>query len=152
MAKTFVSNIIIDLSSIWASTYTLKCLKTGWGGLFTSTHCCHLVSLEWQWKVAQIFACPNTAVDFKDRNWIPKTIHCISCLVVCKIVFAPNSPIFWITLVEKHEEEEEEHRQLQSIMRFTQTQWLLYFNIFPFLYEENKYLWEFIERRYIMNR
>ena len=92
MAKTFVSNIIIDLSSIWASIYTLKCLKTGWGGLFTSTHCCRLVSLESQWKVAQIFACPNTAVDFKDRNWIPKTVHCISCLVVCKIVFCSEFP------------------------------------------------------------
>ena len=27
------------------------------------------------------------AVYFKDRNWIPKTMYCISCSVVCKIVF-----------------------------------------------------------------
>ena len=34
-------------------------------------------------------------------------------------LFAPNSPIYRITLVES---QEEEHRQLQSVMRFTQAQ------------------------------
>ena len=35
----------------------------------------------------------------------------MSYSVVFKIVFAANSPIFWIKLAEKQEEEEEEHRQ-----------------------------------------
>ena len=47
-----------------------------------------------------------------------------------KYFFAPNSPMFRIRLPEKREEEEEEeeeedkgeHRYLQSLMRFTQTQ------------------------------
>ena len=39
-----------------------------------------------------------------------------------KKFFDPNSLIFRITLAEKQEEEEEEHRQLQGVMRFTQTQ------------------------------
>ena len=32
------------------------------------------------------------AVYFKDRNWIPKTIYCISPLVICKIVFCSKFP------------------------------------------------------------
>ena len=39
-----------------------------------------------------------------------------------KYFFAPNSPIFPIRLPEKQEEEEGEPRQLQSLMRFMQTQ------------------------------
>ena len=40
------------------------------------------------------------------------------------VLFAPNFLIFRITLAKSQEEEgeEEEHRQLQSVMRFTQTQ------------------------------
>ena len=37
-----------------------------------------------------------------------------------KYSFAPNSPIFPIRLAEKRKEEE--HRQLQCALRFTQTQ------------------------------
>ena len=53
--------------------------------------------------------------------------RCFSKQVLLKISqFALNSPIFWIRLAEKREEEEdkgeEEHRQLQSVMRFTQKQ------------------------------
>ena len=36
-------------------------------------------------------------------------------------IFAPNSPIFWIRLVKK----QEEHRKLESVMRFTQNQYLV---------------------------
>ena len=39
-----------------------------------------------------------------------------------KYFFAPNSLIFQIRLAEKWEEGEEEHTQMQSIMRFTQKQ------------------------------
>ena len=64
-----------------------------------------------------------TAVYFKDRNQISKTVYCISCLVVCKIVFCSKFPNF----PDKSREREEEHRQLQSVMRFTQTQEDWYF-------------------------
>ena len=33
-----------------------------------------------------------TAVYLKDRNWISKTVYCISCSVVCKIVFCSEFP------------------------------------------------------------
>ena len=39
--------------------------------------------------------------------------------MVCQF-FAPNSLISWITLAKS--QEEEEHKQLQSILRFMQTQ------------------------------
>ena len=55
---------------------------------------------------------------FKDRAQTSKTVYCISCSIVCKIFFAQNSPIFQLTLAES----QEEHRQLQSILRFMQTQ------------------------------
>ena len=44
--------------------------------------------------------------------------------MVCKIMFCSEFPDIPIRLAEKREEgeEEEEHRQLQSVMRFTQTQ------------------------------
>ena len=38
--------------------------------------------------------------------------------MVYKIFLAPNFPICWIRLAEK--QKEEEHRQLQSVMYFTQ--------------------------------
>ena len=55
---------------------------------------------------------------FKDRAQNSKTVYCISCSIVCKIFFAQNSPIFQLRLAES----QEEHRQLQSILRFMQTQ------------------------------
>ena len=33
-----------------------------------------------------------TVVYFKDRNWICKTVYCISSLVVCKIAFCSEFP------------------------------------------------------------
>ena len=33
-----------------------------------------------------------TLMYFKDRNWISKTVNCISCSVVCKIVFCSEFP------------------------------------------------------------
>ena len=64
----------------------------------------------------------KTAVYFKNRNWISKTVYCISCLVVCKIVVCSKLPDIPDNAGRKQEEEEEEHRQLQSVMRFTQVQ------------------------------
>ena len=59
----------------------------------------------------------------KDRNCISKTVYCYSLFDgLQNSFFAPNSPIFRITLTGLREKEEEEHRQLQSVMQFTQTQ------------------------------
>ena len=56
---------------------------------------------------------------FKDQTESLKP--CIVLVVQWSVekLFAPNSPIYRITLVES---QEEEHRQLQSVMRFTQAQ------------------------------
>ena len=60
---------------------------------------------------------------FKGRNWISKTLNCIICLVVCEIVFCSKFSDIPDNAEEREGEEgEEEHRQLQSITRFTQTQ------------------------------
>ena len=60
---------------------------------------------------------------FKDRNWnwISKTVNCINCSVVCKINFCSEFPDI-LDNANSREEREEEHRELQSIMRFMQTQ------------------------------
>ena len=73
--------------TIWVSIYSLKCFKTVWNGLFTSTHCSRLVAIAW----IRMEGCSNfyriliTVVYFKDRNWISKTVNYISCSLVCKI-------------------------------------------------------------------
>ena len=33
-----------------------------------------------------------TAVYFKDRNWITKTVYCIACSMVCKIMYCSEFP------------------------------------------------------------
>ena len=65
-----------------------------------------------------------TVVYFKDQNWISKTVHCISSLVVCKIAFCSELPYIPYNAGRKREEEEEEeeHRQLEGVMHFRQTQ------------------------------
>ena len=40
-------------------------------------------------------------VDEKNFSHSSKQLNCISSLVVCKLFFDPNSPIFWKTLAEK---------------------------------------------------
>ena len=52
-----------------------------------------------------------------------KRLNCISCSMVCKTFFGSNSPDIPDKAGKKQEEvAEEEHRQLQNVMRFTQTQ------------------------------
>ena len=108
--------------TIWVRIYSFKCFKTVWSGFFTSTlfSSCSC-SLDRNGMLLKFLRILRTVVYFKDRDWISKIVNCISCSVVCKIVFAPNFPIFRITL-PKSREEGEEYRQLQSVMRFTQTQ------------------------------
>ena len=79
--------------TIWVITYTLKYLKIVWSELLISTHCSRLViSLRSKWEVAQMLAYLITVVYFKDRNWICKTVSCISFLVACKIGFCSEFP------------------------------------------------------------
>ena len=60
---------------------------------------------------------------FKERNWISKTVGCITCSVVCKTIFCSEFPdILDNACKESREEGEEEHRKLQRVMCFTQTQ------------------------------
>ena len=93
LTKTFVSNTIIDFHTICASLYSLKCLKTVWSRLFTSTHCSRLAyRLDRNGKLLKILRILITAVCFKDRNWISKSVYYISCSVVCKIVFCSEFP------------------------------------------------------------
>ena len=70
--------------AIWVITYSLKYLKVVWSGLLTSTHCTRLGQNGRLLKCLHILI---TVLQFKDRNWIYKTVYCISSLVVCKIAF-----------------------------------------------------------------
>ena len=110
--------------TIWVSIYSFKCFKTVWSGLFTSTlfsPCSY--RLDRNGMLLTFLRILITVMYFKDRNWISKTVNCISCSVVCKIVFCSEFPDIPDNAEEREGEEgEEEHRQLQSITRFTQTQ------------------------------
>ena len=110
--------------TIWVSIYSFKCFKTVWSGLFTSTlfsPCSY--RLDRNGMLLKFLRILITVMYFKDRNWISKTVNCISCSVVCKIVFCSEFPDIPDNAEEREGEEgEEEHRQLQSVMRFTQTQ------------------------------
>ena len=105
----------------------MKCLKTVWSGLSTSTHCSRFVSLGYPYFAypyplsANITKKSNTfkqfvanlptnclsvfdhfvglalkglitAVYFTDHNRVFKTVYCIRCSVVCKIVFCSEFP------------------------------------------------------------
>ena len=74
--------------TIWVSIYSFKCFKTVWSGLFTSTlfsPCSY--RLDRNGMLLKFLRILITVMYFKDRNWISKTLNCISCSVVCKIVF-----------------------------------------------------------------
>ena len=112
--------------TIWVSVYGLKCLKTVRSWLLTSAHYSRLLSLGYKWKVAQILCILTTAAYFMDLKLISKTVYCIACSVVCKIVFSSKFSDIQdnagrVTRIWK----EEEHRQLQSKLHFTQTQLII---------------------------
>ena len=46
-----------------------------------------LYCLDRNRKVLEFLRILRTTVYFKDRDWIYKTVYCISCLMVCKIYF-----------------------------------------------------------------
>ena len=110
--------------TIWVSIYSLKCFKTVWSGLFTSTlfsPCSHRLEV-WNGMLLKVLHILITAMYSKDWKWISKTVNCISCLVVCKIVFSSKFPNIPDNTREEWEGKGEEYRQLQSVMYFTQTQ------------------------------
>ena len=77
--------------TIWVS---FKCFKTVWSGLFISTlfsRCRYCLDRNGMlFKFLRILI---TVMYFKDRNWVTKTVYCISCSVVCKIVFCSEYPV-----------------------------------------------------------
>ena len=91
LVESLVSNMVIDLSKYkhaW-KMFELGCLHQ------LTVIALHRLDRR---KLLNFVRIPITVVYFKDRKWIPKTVYCISCSVVCKIFFAPNSPIFRIRL------------------------------------------------------
>ena len=77
--------------TIWVS---FKCFKTVWSELFIST----LFSpcryrLDRNGMLLKFLRVLISVMYFKDRNWITKTVYCISCSVVCKIVFCSEFPV-----------------------------------------------------------
>ena len=80
--------------TIWVIIHSLKCFKSVWSRLFTSTHYSRLVGsyrLDRYGRLLKFLRIP-TAVYFKDVNWISKMIICITFLVVFKIVFCSEFP------------------------------------------------------------
>ena len=79
--------------TVWVSIYSFKCFKTVWSGLFTSTlfsPCSY--HLDRNGMLLKFLRILITVMYFKDRNWISKTVNCISYSVVCKIVFCSEFP------------------------------------------------------------
>ena len=79
--------------TIWVSIYSFKCFKTVWSGLFTLSlfsPCSN--RLDRNGMLLKFLCILITVMHFKDRNWIPKTVNYISCLVVCKIASCSEFP------------------------------------------------------------
>ena len=79
--------------TIWVSIYSFKYFKTVWSGLFTSTlFSPYSYRLDRNGMLLRFLRILVTVMYFKDRNWVSKTVNCISCLVVCKIAFYSEFP------------------------------------------------------------
>ena len=81
-------------------------------------HCFRLVAIAW----VRMECCSNigvsvllTVVYFKDRNSISKTVNCICCWWSVKWFFAPNFPIFRITLAKSQEEQDGEEGEEEAV-------------------------------------
>ena len=76
---------IIDLSYSLSKNIQYKCI---W--ILFEVGCLHqhtaiaLYRLDRNGKLLQFFRILITAVYFNDQKWISKTVHCISCFMVCK--------------------------------------------------------------------
>ena len=73
-------------------------------------------------KLLRFLRIAITAVYFKDRNWISKTVYCISCSVVCKIVFCYEFPDIPDNAGKVTRRRRRRTQAMQSVTRFTQTQ------------------------------
>ena len=81
-------------------------------------HCFGPVAIAWiGMECCSNFLCILiTVMYFKDRNWISKILNCISCSVVCKIVFCSEFPDIPDNAEEREGEEgEEEHRYCKAL-------------------------------------
>ena len=62
-----------------------------WSGLFSYASLMIAIACMAWWRrieMLEIFAyCTVTVAHFTDQNWIPKTVYCIECVMVCKICF-----------------------------------------------------------------
>ena len=81
--------------TIWVSIYSFKCFKLVWSGLFTSalfSPCSY--RLDRNGMLLKFLRILITAMYFKTVSlfWISKTVNCISCSLVYKIVFCSELP------------------------------------------------------------
>ena len=94
LVKSFVSNIIIDLSYNLSKyiqyKHVWKLFEVGCLHQLTAIALHRLViGIEICSKFLRILV---TTVYFKDRNWFSKTAYCIICSMVCKIIFCSEFP------------------------------------------------------------
>ena len=93
LVKSFVCNIIIDssynLSKYIQYKHVWKLFEVGCQHQHTLIP---LYCLERNRKLLKCLRILITAVYFKDRKWISKTVYCVSCSMVCKIIFCSKFP------------------------------------------------------------
>ena len=77
--------------TIWVITYSIWILFEV-GFLHQHTVLALLYRLGRNGKLLKCLRILITVVYFKDRNWIYKSVYCISSLVVCKIAFCSEFP------------------------------------------------------------
>ena len=92
LVKSFVSNIIIDLSynlseyiqykHVW-KLFEVVCFHQH--PVITALY--RLNHVNTNGKLLKFLRILMTTVSFKNQKWIFKTIYCISCSMVCKIIF-----------------------------------------------------------------
>ena len=81
-------------------------------------HTCIAWCLGRNGKLLKFLSILIATVYFKDRNRISKTGHCISCSMVCKIIFCSE----FLNIPDKAGRKTSLHIAKQSVMRFTQMQ------------------------------
>ena len=82
--------------------------------MFTSTHCNRLItSYRLYGKLLKFLLFQVTAMYFKDRKWISKTVYCISCSIVCKIIFCSEFP----DIPDKASKKRRRKRRTQAIAK-----------------------------------
>ena len=121
MVKSFASNIINDLSynlnKYIQCKHVWKLFEVGCLHQHTVIALCRLNRNE---KLIKILRILTATIYFKDRHWICKTVYCICCSVICKIIFCSEFPDIPDKTCRKTRRRRT--RQLQSIIRFTERQ------------------------------